>query len=108
MIITKTPLRISFVGGGTDLKEFYKNSGGQVISATIDKYVYVEARGVSPKSNTLSCIKKKELIMPGGILASYKFLSSITNYTSLVSVVNSDLYSNKTYKKLFENSLNLI
>ena len=41
MIITKTPLRISFVGGGSDLKEYYKKSNGGVISATIDKYVYV-------------------------------------------------------------------
>ena len=41
MIITKTPLRISFVGGGSDLKEYYKKSNGRVISATIDKYIYV-------------------------------------------------------------------
>ena len=41
MIITKTPLRISFVGGGSDLKEFYHQTDGKVISASIDKYVYV-------------------------------------------------------------------
>lgn len=41
MIITQTPLRISFVGGGTDLPDFYKNYGGAVISSAIDKYVYV-------------------------------------------------------------------
>lgn len=41
MIITQTPLRISFVGGGTDLRDFYRNYGGAVISSTIDKYVYV-------------------------------------------------------------------
>lgn len=41
MIITKTPLRISFVGGGSDLKDFYYKIDGKVISATIDKYVYV-------------------------------------------------------------------
>ena len=41
MIITKTPLRISFVGGGSDIKEFYHQTDGKVISATIDKYVYV-------------------------------------------------------------------
>ena len=44
MIITRTPYRISFVGGGTDLKSFYKYQDGQVISATIDKYLYVVAR----------------------------------------------------------------
>lgn len=42
MIISKTPLRISFVGGGTDLASFYKkNQYGAVISASIDKYIYV-------------------------------------------------------------------
>lgn len=41
MIITKTPLRISFVGGGSDLKDFYHKTDGKVISATIDKFVYV-------------------------------------------------------------------
>ncbi len=42
MIVSKTPLRISFVGGGTDLKEYYQNNSyGAVISATIDKYIYV-------------------------------------------------------------------
>lgn len=40
MIIVRTPLRISFAGGGTDLAEFYKNSPGRVLSATINKYVY--------------------------------------------------------------------
>lgn len=41
MIVTKTPLRISLVGGGSDLHEFYKNHPGEVISTTINKYVYV-------------------------------------------------------------------
>jgi D-glycero-alpha-D-manno-heptose-7-phosphate kinase len=41
MIITKTPYRISFVGGGTDVPSFYKKHNGEVISATINKYIYV-------------------------------------------------------------------
>lgn len=41
MIIARAPLRISFVGGGTDLPDFYSRSPGRVISTTIDKYVYV-------------------------------------------------------------------
>jgi D-glycero-alpha-D-manno-heptose-7-phosphate kinase len=41
MIITQTPLRISFAGGGSDLREFYKSQGGMVLSTTIDKYIYV-------------------------------------------------------------------
>ena len=41
MIISQTPLRMSFVGGGSDLPAFYKAHGGAVISTAIDKYVYV-------------------------------------------------------------------
>jgi len=41
MIITRTPLRISFVGGGTDLWEYYKEETGRVLSTGINKYVYV-------------------------------------------------------------------
>ena len=44
MIITKTPFRMSFFGGGTDLPEFYKKYGGSVISTTFDKYCYVNVR----------------------------------------------------------------
>lgn len=40
MIITQTPLRISFLGGGTDFPDFYHQHGGAVLSTAIDKYVY--------------------------------------------------------------------
>jgi D-glycero-alpha-D-manno-heptose-7-phosphate kinase len=41
MIIARTPLRMSFVGGGSDLPSFYRRHGGAVVSAAVDKYVYV-------------------------------------------------------------------
>ena len=41
VIITRTPLRISFGGGGTDLPSYYREFGGFVISAAINKYVYI-------------------------------------------------------------------
>lgn len=41
MIISQTPLRISFAGGGTDLASFYQHEEGWVISSAIDKYIYV-------------------------------------------------------------------
>jgi len=41
VIITRTPFRISFAGGGTDLREFYSQESGRVISTSIDKYIYV-------------------------------------------------------------------
>jgi D-glycero-alpha-D-manno-heptose-7-phosphate kinase len=45
MIIVRTPLRLSFVGGGSDLKAFYKQKCGMVINSTIDKFVYVIVKG---------------------------------------------------------------
>ena len=41
MVISQTPLRISLVGGGTDLKEYYSIRQGKVISTAIDKFIYV-------------------------------------------------------------------
>ena len=41
MIITRTPLRVGLVGGGTDLPDYYREHGGRVLNAAIDKYVYV-------------------------------------------------------------------
>ena len=44
MIITKTPFRMSFFGGGTDMENFFNKYGGAVLSTTIDKYCYVTMR----------------------------------------------------------------
>lgn len=48
MIITRTPLRISFFGGGTDLPAHYLEHGGAVLSTTIDKYQYITCRRLAP------------------------------------------------------------
>ena len=44
MIITKTPFRMSFFGGGTDMETFFRVHGGAVLSTTFDKYCYVNVR----------------------------------------------------------------
>ena len=44
MIITKTPFRMSFFGGGTDSESFFKENSGAVLSTTFDKYCYVTVR----------------------------------------------------------------
>lgn len=44
MIITKTPFRMSFFGGGTDMESYFKENGGAVLSTTFDKYCYVTIR----------------------------------------------------------------
>lgn len=48
MIISRTPFRISFFGGGTDFPEFYKDHPGCTLSATIDKYCYISLHYLSP------------------------------------------------------------
>lgn len=48
MIICRTPFRISFFGGGTDYPLWYREHGGAVISATINKYSYITARWLPP------------------------------------------------------------
>ena len=41
MIITRSPLRVSLGGGGTDLPSYYKEHGGFLVAAAIDKYIYL-------------------------------------------------------------------
>ena len=48
MIISKTPYRISFFGGGSDYPSWYLKNGGAVLSTTIDKYIYISCRYLPP------------------------------------------------------------
>lgn len=48
MIITQTPFRMSFFGGGTDFPDYFKQYGGSVLSTTFDKYCYVNVRHLPP------------------------------------------------------------
>lgn len=48
MVITRTPFRVSFFGGGTDFPVFFNDHGGQVLSTSIDKYCYIMARELPP------------------------------------------------------------
>ena len=60
VVIVRSPLRISFVGGGTDIKEFYKDYEGEVFSAAINKYVYILANKYHDKSRCLFYIKRRK------------------------------------------------
>ncbi|HET6512559.1 MAG TPA: GHMP kinase, partial [Candidatus Kapabacteria bacterium] len=62
MLISQTPLRISFAGGGTDLKAFYKDSEGFVVSTAIDKYVYVLIKERFDDKIYLNYAARKEII----------------------------------------------
>ena len=68
MIISRTPLRMSFVGGGSDLPAYYRQFGGAVLSTAIDKYVYVNVnrkfddgiRVAYSKNEEVDCVEKIE------------------------------------------------
>jgi D-glycero-alpha-D-manno-heptose-7-phosphate kinase len=51
VVVTRTPLRVSFAGGGTDLPDVYERSHGAVLSTAIDKYIYVTVKRHSPIFN---------------------------------------------------------
>jgi len=53
MIISKTPVRVSFFGGGTDYPDYYKEYGGGVLSTSIDKYIFITVK----KTNSFSEFK---------------------------------------------------
>lgn len=79
MIISRTPLRISFAGGGTDLKVFYERYGGCVISTAIDKYLYVTVNRKFDDEIRISYSKTEivddvDLIQHGIVRESLKFV----------------------------------
>lgn len=49
MILTRAPLRITFGGGGTDLPSYYRQHGGELVAAAIDKYIYIGLHKIFPK-----------------------------------------------------------
>ena len=56
MIISRTPFRISFFGGGTDYPDWYYKHGGAVLATTIDKYCYINCRYLPPFFGHRYCI----------------------------------------------------
>jgi D-glycero-alpha-D-manno-heptose-7-phosphate kinase len=61
MIISQTPLRMSFVGGGSDLPAFYRKYGGAVVSTAIDKFIYVGVNKKFDNSIRISYSKTEEV-----------------------------------------------
>lgn len=82
MIITRTPYRISFLGGGTDYPGWFRHHGGAVISTSIDKYCYLTCRYLPPffehryrivYSRTESCYRAEDIQHPA-VREGLKFL----------------------------------
>ena len=62
MLISQTPLRISLAGGGTDLRAYYKDSDGFVVSTAIDKYMYVLIKERFDSKIYLNYAARKEIV----------------------------------------------
>lgn len=62
MIITRTPFRISFCGGGSDLPAFYEKNGGCVLSTSIDKYMYLSVHPSFRREDTILKYSKTEIV----------------------------------------------
>ncbi len=62
MIITKTPFRISFCGGGSDVADFYREYGGCVLSTSINKYMYITMHPYFNKNMTAVKYSKTEIV----------------------------------------------
>ena len=62
MIISRTPLRISFAGGGSDLPSYYQENGGAVLSTTIDKYIYIAIHRYFYNNQSLLKYSQTELV----------------------------------------------
>jgi len=62
MLITKTPFRISFCGGGSDLESFYAKHGGCVLSTSINKYMYISIHPYFDSNYTMLKYSENELV----------------------------------------------
>ncbi|HUI45141.1 MAG TPA: GHMP kinase [Nitrospirota bacterium] len=62
MIITRTPFRISFAGGGSDLRDYYSKYGGSVVSTSINKYIYLSMHPYFHEKRYFLKYSKNELV----------------------------------------------
>ena len=94
MLLGRSPLRISFVGGGTDLEEYHKQYDGYSISATIDKFTFVAAKlrtdklyqGLAPDFYTYFSTKKMSKILQT-IMAMDGWVANLPAYQTPVHLI---------------------
>lgn len=92
MIISRTPFRMSFIGGGTDLPSFYEKTQGAVISTTIDKYVYLTLNKRFDSTVRVS-YSKTETVSNAGLLDHTRFregllTAGVTNGVEVTSIAD--------------------
>ena len=85
MLISQTPFRISFVGGGSDLKEFYLNHGGAVLSTSINKYIFLSLHNYFYPNKSLLKYSSTEDIEDNNQI-KHKIIREVFNYFSISNV----------------------
>jgi D-glycero-alpha-D-manno-heptose-7-phosphate kinase len=93
MIITRSPLRITLGGGGTDLPSYYREYGGFVIAATIDKYVYVTVMrpfvpGIFLKYSKLEHVERVDEVQHSIIREAIKMLEFRTPQIEITTLAD--------------------
>lgn len=79
MIITRTPFRISFAGGGSDISSFYEKHSGCVVSTAINKYMYISVHPNFDKNETVLKYSKRETVSDISQIEHQYFRQVLTN-----------------------------
>ena len=85
MLITKTPFRISFAGGGSDMSSFYEEHGGCVLSTSINKYMYISIHPYFDPSYTVLKYSKNEIVKDLKDI-EHKIISTVLNEKNVSGV----------------------
>ncbi len=80
MLITKTPFRISFCGGGSDIGEFYRGYGGCVLSTSINKYMYLSIHPYFDKNKIALKYSENEIVEDVGRIKHSIFKQVLSDY----------------------------
>jgi len=89
MIITRTPFRISFAGGGSDLPAFYRREQGAVLSTSIDKYMYIVIHPLFNGNNVLLKYSQTEMVNQLSDIAHPIFREALSMYNLTGVDINS-------------------
>lgn len=80
MLITKTPFRISFCGGGSDIPDFYRENGGCVLSTSINKYMYISIHPYFDEEKTALKYSENEIVTNGNQIKHSIFRQVLSDY----------------------------
>ncbi len=122
MLITRSPLRISLGGGGTDLPSYYREHGGFLLAAAIDKYVYITihrsfAPGIIVKYSQLERVKSadeiqhpivREALRAVGLTAAHLEITSMADIPAGTGLGSSGSFTTALLKALHAHQKNLI